>query len=283
MIRTEQTVVHGDLTLATEAFGAPSHPAILLIMGATASMLGWPDRLCERLAEAGRHVIRFDHRDTGRSTTVPPGEGTYAVEDLAADATAILRAYGINEVHLVGMSLGGYIAQMMALQDPARIASLTLIGSEPLGWDGAPLPHISPVFMDHFASMGSVDWDDRTAAATFLLGSSRLCAAGGPFDEAKERKLIDRVLSRTDSLLSMFNHGTVDTRDDWTGRFRDITCPVLVIHGELDPILPPDNGRAIANGIRGAKLEVLPGIGHALPAGVVDRVADLIAQHTGAA
>lgn len=268
------------VTLATESFGRPEDPALVLVMGATASMLGWPEALCRALAGQGVFVVRFDHRDTGESTTVPPGEASYSVEDMAGDVLAVMDGYGIRRAHLAGMSLGGFIAQMVALQHPERVASLTLIASEPLGWEGEPLPHISEEFLGHFAVLGSLDWSQRDTAADFLVESERLCAgSGAPFDAATAKAVALRVLERTDNPASMFNHGSVTTREDWTGRFRGIACPVLVIHGDEDPILPVENGRAIADGIPGARIEVLSGVGHELPARWQDWLADRIARH----
>lgn len=270
---------HG-ITLATESFGTAGNPTLVLVMGATASMLGWPEVFCHGLAARGLHVLRFDHRDTGQSSTVAPGEATYAVEDMAGDVLAVMKAYGVGQAHLVGMSLGGYIAQMLALQQPERVASLTLIASEPLGWDGAPLPHISDDFLAHFGALATLDWSDHEAAADFLVESERLCAgSGAQFDAAASRTVALRVLQRTDSPMSMFNHGSVTARNDWSGRFRDIACPVLIIHGDEDPILPVENGKAIASGIRNAQLEILPGIGHELPPGRLDWIAERIAAH----
>lgn len=273
-------VEHEGVSIATQTFGDPSDPAILLVMGATASMLGWPDELCSALAAHGFFVIRFDHRDTGESTTVPPGEAVYAVEDMAGDIIAILDAFELGKAHLVGMSLGGFIAQMVAVEHPERIASLTLIASEPLGWDGEPLPQISQAFLDHFGVMGTLDWSDHEAVTDFLLESERLCAGtGAHFDHDRERARIEQVLSRTDSAASMFNHGALTMRKDWTGRFREIDRPVLVIHGEVDPILPVENGRAIAAGIAGASLFVLPETGHKIPLLKIPEIADRIAAH----
>ena len=123
----------GEVRLATQAFGELAHSPVLLIMGATASMLGWPDAFCHALAGEGLHVIRYDHRDTGRSTALPLGTADYAVEDLAADALAVLNGYGLADAHVVGMSLGGYLAQMLAVAHPGRIRSLVLVASEPPG------------------------------------------------------------------------------------------------------------------------------------------------------
>lgn len=269
----------GGVTLVTESFGRDGDPALVLVMGATASMLGWPEALCHALAERGLFVVRFDHRDTGQSTTVPPGEARYAVEDMAGDVLTVMQGYGLETAHLAGMSLGGYIAQMVALMHPGRVASLALIASEPLGWDGAPLPHISEDFLAHFAALASLDWSHQDAAADFLVESERICGGSrAPFDSSAAKAVALRVLERTASPASMFNHGSVTTREDWTGRFREIACPVLVIHGDEDPILPVENGRAIAAGIQGARLEVMPGVGHELPPRQIEWIADRLAE-----
>jgi pimeloyl-ACP methyl ester carboxylesterase len=277
-------VDHDGTRLVTQAFGRPGDPAILLVMGATASMLGWPDAFCLALAERGHHVIRFDHRDTGQSTTLEPGTADYAVEDMAGDARAILEAHGLARAHLVGMSLGGYIAQMLAVTDPGRVASLTLIASEPLGWDGPALPQISEAFLAHFGQLAGLDWTDRSAVAAFLVETERLCAGPAfPFDAAREAQRVARVLARTDSPASMFNHAALTVRGDWTGRFREIACPVLVLHGEADPILPVENGRALAEGVRGARLTILPGVRHELPQPLLAGIAGQVADHVSRA
>ena len=269
---------HGEIRIATQAFGDPTDPAMIMVMGATASMLVWPDALMERLAARGLYVLRFDHRDTGATTTVLPGAADYAVEDLAGDVLAVLDGYGVARAHVVGMSLGGYIGQMMALTAPERVATLTLIASEPLGWDGDPLPHISDAFMAHFATMSDLDWTDADAVTAFLVGIDQLSAGtGAPFDQPAAEARARAVLARTDSIASMFNHATLTTQQDWTGRFRDIARPVLVIHGTDDPVLPIANGRALASGIPGATFTELAGVGHELPERAIGPVTDTIA------
>lgn len=268
----------GGVSIAAESFGEPGHPAIVLIMGATASMLGWPDDLCRGLAGQGHFVIRYDHRDTGCSTTVAPGAAAYDVEDMAGDLLAVLDGFDLRAAHIVGMSLGGYIGQMIAVEHPDRVASLTLIASEPLGWDGEPLPGIASVFLDHFGKFGTLDWSENSAVEEFLLEIDRLCAgSGGAFDEVGIRARIRSVLGRTQSPASMFNHGSRATRQEWGGRFREIARPTLVIHGLEDPILPPANGQALAAAIAKARMIELPGVGHELPARAVPGIVDAIA------
>ncbi|MGR3590480.1 MAG: alpha/beta fold hydrolase [Limimaricola soesokkakensis] len=272
-------VTHGDVSLATQTFGSFHDPALIMIMGATASMLGWPEAFCSALAERNLFVIRFDHRDTGQSTTVSPGQAAYMVEDLSADVLAILEAYNIDRAHVLGMSLGGYIGQMIALGHPDRVRSLTLLGSEPLGWDGETLPHISPAFLKLFAGLQTLDWSDASAVTDFLLNSERLSAGEAEtFDEGGMQARIAQILERTESPASMFNHATIGLRKDWTGRFREIALPVLVLHGEQDPILPIENGQAIAAGIVGAEFVGLPGVGHEIPADRIDDIAEKISS-----
>ena len=129
---SERIVQANSVDICTESFGDPSDPALLLIMGAMASMLWWPEGLCRRLAERGRFVIRYDNRDTGRSVTYEPGRPGYTLDDLTDDAAGVLDAYEVERAHLIGMSLGGMIAQLAALQHPARVATLTLIASSVL-------------------------------------------------------------------------------------------------------------------------------------------------------
>ena len=258
---------HAAIRIATESFGSPEDEPIVLSMGATTSMLGWPLALCDGLAAAGFFVIRYDHRDTGLSTTWAPGEGDYGVMDLSDDLVAILDGYGLAAAHVVGMSLGGFIGQITALRAPERIRTLTLIGSEPLGWDGEPLPHISDAFMTHFADFGTLDWTDREAVTRFLLGIAELSAGSAhPFDQAAARAVIEADLDRSETIRSAFNHSTIGADLDPTLRLQDITQPVLVIHGSEDPVLPLPNGEAIARTAQHGELFVLEGTGHELAA-----------------
>jgi len=272
----------GDATIAVQVQGPADGVPLVLVMGATASMLWWPDDLLDALVAAGFRVVRFDHRDTGLSSRSGPGGAAYTVEDMAGDVLAVMDALGLGRAHLAGLSLGGLIGQVLALQVPERLASLTLIGSEPLGWDGPPLPGIAPGFMNHFAGVAALDWDDRDAVAGFLLGIARLCAgSGAPFDAAREGDRIARDLARAPDAASAFAHAGVGLAGDWTGRWRDIALPVTVVHGAEDPILPLPNGRALAQGIAGARLVVLDGVGHELPARAVPALVAALARAAG--
>ena len=273
------TVESGGGTLAAQSLGWDENPTVLMVMGATASSLGWPDGFCEALAARGLRVVRFDYRDTGRSTTAPPGQGTYAAEDMAQDVLSVMDAYGLEEANLVGMSLGGLLSQIVAVDRPERVRSLTLIASEPLGWDGEPLPHISSAFMEHFGTVADLDWTDTEAVTAFLVEIDRLSSgSGAPFDAGWSADRARRVQARSESVASMFNHATAALAEDWTGRFRDIAQPALVVHGDEDPVLPLPNGEALRDGIEGAELLVLEGVGHELPERAWQPVADAIAR-----
>lgn len=263
--------------LASESVGEARRGTILLAMGATASMVWWPDALVAALAAGGFQVIRFDHRDTGASTTNAPGDVRYELADLALDLVAILDAHGVERAHVVGMSLGGYVAQIAALERPARFASLTLVASEPLGitYEGEG---IAPALLEHFATMDDVDWSDREASAAFLLRVAELSAGtGAPFDREAARARIDRELARTTSIRSAFNHaqigGALPART-----VADLVPPVLVIHGSDDPVIRVTAARATAKATR-ARLVVLEGTGHELVERDVPRVAGAILEH----
>lgn len=270
-------VTAGDVELAVESFGSPTDPAVVLVMGATASMAWWPDPLCTAIAAGGHLVVRYDHRDTGRSSTGSPGEVAYAAEDLATDLVAVLDGLGLQAAHLVGMSLGGLLAQMVAVEHPERVRSLTLIGSEPLGVEPGSLPGIDDRFMAHFGAMADLDWGDARAVEEFLVEIGRL-SAGTParFDEAGTRQRVATELDRSPSIASAFNHAMVTVTRDWTEATARITQPTLVVHGELDPILPLPNGEALARLIGGAELHVLPDAGHELNPRDLDELAATI-------
>lgn len=259
-------MVTGDgVRLATEAQGSPVRGDIVLVMGATASMLWWPDRLIDALVAAGYRVIRYDHRDTGQSTTGIPGDASYGLKELCDDLIAVLDDYAVESAHLVGMSLGGLIAQLAAVEHRGRVCSLTLIASEPLGGGETDLPGIDGRFLAHFGRMAELDWSDRAAVGDFMQEIARLCTGGERnFDARGVRRRIDREIDRAANIQSAFNHAAMRADLDAGWDLRLIERPTLVIHGSDDPVLPPANGRAIARQVRGAALFILQGAGHEL-------------------
>jgi pimeloyl-ACP methyl ester carboxylesterase len=267
-------VDHGDVSLYTESFGSPTDPAVLMIMGATASMLWWPEELC------GRFVVRYDNRDTGQSTTGEPGPPGYTIDDMADDAIAVLDGYGIARAHLVGVSLGGMIAQIAALKAPARVGSLTLISSSAFDEDDPDLPPMDPAVIAHFEKVAALDWGDREAAIAFLVEGYRLAA--GPrarFDEARGRRLAEREYDRALNPRSAMNHAMLGGGEAWAGRIAEIAVPALVIHGRFDPVLSLEHGRRLAGKLRSARLVTLDA-GHELNEADWPRIVAEVAEHT---
>lgn len=276
MSDTARTIEKDGISLATESFGTPGDPAILLVMGATASMLWWPEALCHALAAHGRFVIRYDHRDTGASTGFPLGEAGYALDDLVADAVRVLDGYGVDRAHWVGMSLGGIIGQIAALAYPDRVAALTMIGSGPLDADDPDLPGIAPEFLEFFATAGDLNWEDAHAVAAFVATQHEMCARRPGTDRAELERRALTEYRRAENPASRFNHATLTVDEQWKGRLGEITAPALVIHGTLDPINPFPLGEMLADVIPEAKLHALEGAGHELSPQDIAEIADAI-------
>ncbi len=278
---TTTRTIHADgVTIATEAFGDPSAPPVLLIMGAMASMLWWPDEFCRKLAARGRYVIRYDNRDTGLSTKYPPGNPPYRMDDMAEDAAAVLDAYGIASAHVVAMSLGGMIAQILALTQPRRVSSLTLLRTTPIGLD-LDLPPPTPAYMDHASTGEKVDWSDRSQAIDFVAADVRMIAGTAyPHDAAGARAFIERDYDRSGGFLSATNHFMLQGGDAVKGKLPTLDAPLLVIHGAADPIFPVEHGRAIAKAVPGARYLELEGGGHEIHRAEWERIVDAVAGHT---
>jgi len=276
----EHSITANGVTLCTEAFGDPGNPAVLLIMGACVSMLGWDDRFCRLLVGVGRYVIRYDNRDTGRSVTYELGKPPYTLEDMADDAVGVLDAYRLEKAHLVGMSLGGMIAQLVAIRQPERLATLTLIASSPHGPEDPDLPPTAEKVRSYFASVGGVDWSNQASVVDFMVRGARVVAGRTrPFDEAAVRSLVVREMERASNYTSRGNHALISA-ERWRGRLREIRVPTLVIHGTDDPVLPHGHGAALANEIPGAGLLTIEGMGHELHAADWDAIVKAILRHT---
>jgi pimeloyl-ACP methyl ester carboxylesterase len=267
--------------LCAETFGDERDPAVLLVMGAAASMLLWEDEFCERLAEGGRFVIRYDQRDTGRSVTYEPGAPEYTGDDLLADAVGLLDALGVSRAHVVGMSMGGAMAQLMALDHPDRVSSLTLVSTSP--GPGPELPRASDELRTYFAEPPpEPDWSDRNAVIDYLVEDERMYAAHSrPFDEAGRRELAGRNFDRSlDLAATMTNHFLLEGGKSWRERLGEIRVPTLVVHGIEDPLFPIAHGEALAREIPGARLLALERTGHELPPETWNVVVPAILEHT---
>jgi pimeloyl-ACP methyl ester carboxylesterase len=275
------------IELEYETFGGPSAQPLLLIMGLGAQMLSWDEAFCAQLVDRGFQVIRFDNRDSGLSTWMkdagPPDmasawsgnpQAAYQMDDLAADAAGLLDALNIRAAHIVGASMGGFIAQLVAINHPEHVLSLTSIMSGP-GWaDGVPpKPEGAAVLM----AMPPETRDGRIEQAMSLR--EVLIGSGDRFDEALERAKATRAIDR-----AYYPAGTgrqllaILAEQSRTERLKQVRVPTLVIHGVDDVLIPVENGRLVADAVPGARLIEIEGMGHDLPKRVWPQVADAIAE-----
>jgi len=267
--------------IKSQTFGDPAHPALLLIMGAMASMLWWPEALCCKLAGEGRFVIRYDNRDTGLSTKY--ALGAYTFDDMADDAVSVLDSYGIARAHVVGMSAGGMIAQLVALKHPSRVISLTVISSSPVGIDTSHLPGTTAAYMEHSAEGADVDWSNREQVVDFIVKDAHAIASTvHPFDETKTRAFVEQDYDRSGGFLSATNHFTLKGGEDWKGRLHEIKAPLLVLHGTSDPIFPVEHGAALAEAVPGGRIVRIEGGGHELHPQDWTTIVAAIVAHTQA-
>jgi pimeloyl-ACP methyl ester carboxylesterase len=253
----ETMVPANGVDLCLETFGAGDDPAVLLIAGGARSMDWWEDGFCHRLAGGGRFVIRYDHRDTGRSTSFPAGRPPYTQVDMAGDALGVLDALGIARAHVVGLSLGGGLAQRLAVEDQPRLRTVTLMSTSPGPLDEAagtgPFPPACP------------DLADRAATVDQLV--AHVSAIGGPFtaDAGHLRQLAERVFDRTTDPAACRNHWLAGDGPPVRDRLGTVDVPTLILHGTVDPLFSMAHPAALAREIPAARLVPLPGVGHEFP------------------
>lgn len=283
------------IDVAYERFGDPEAPRVLLVMGLGTQMLGWPDGFCSALVAHGLHVIRFDNRDVGLSTHVhdaPPPDvmaalsgdmssASYTLSDMAADTVGLLDAIELDSVHIVGASMGGMIAQTIAIEHPHRLRSLTSIMSTTGdGTVGQATPEALATLMSPPASSRQ-EAQDRTVSIFRVIGSP-----GFELDEAELREMAGLAYDRADDPLGVARQlVAVLASGDRTAGLRSVDVPTLVLHGAEDPLIDVSGGHATAQAVPGAELVVIDGMGHDLPRAlwpeVTARIADL-AQRTDA-
>jgi pimeloyl-ACP methyl ester carboxylesterase len=265
------------LSLHSEAFGPPGGPVLLLIMGAMNPGLFWPVPLCDLLTAAGWRVLRYDHRDTGRSSTVDMARHPYTLDDLTEDARAVLDAHGVDRAVVVGLSMGGYIAQLLALRHPRRVRALVLLSTTAdhrpymdatLGRlpRRSPLPPPTSGFLEFVAKAARARPPSADAAAELQLDGWRAVHGGSlPFPEQLWRELIAQAMAITREPAAALHHAAaVDASPSRTDWLPDIGVPARVIHGAYDPCLPLAHGRHLAAHLAQARLRVLD-MGHLLP------------------
>lgn len=272
----------GPVELWVDDVGDPESVPVLLLAGADTPGFRWAPSFIDALVVAGYRVVRFDHRDCGRSTPLGPDAG-YLLADLATDVVALLDRLGIDAPHLIGRSMGGMVSQVVALEHPARVRSLTLLSTTP-GIDDERLPGPEEAFVEkmmHRLYAGPPL--DRSGRNAWLVQLAEYMAGTAyDFDRAAETALADAELRtgwRPESGHGVAAFGSPSRID----RLAEITHPTMVVHGTADPVLPLDHGRALALGIDGAVFVEVDDLGHEAPAALLDDLAPLILRHLAAA
>ncbi|RJX37373.1 alpha/beta hydrolase [Paenibacillus pinisoli] len=275
---THKLIASNGAMICAESFGNPAHPAVLLIMGAQSSLLWWEEAFCHYLADEGRFVIRYDNRDTGLSTTYEPGKPDYTFEDMADDAIQVLDGYGIEQAHIVGMSMGGMLAQMISLRHKSRVRTITLLATSNFA------PHLPPMeekIMNYFVNSGQIDWTDTRAVIDFNIGKSKLLSGSkNPFDLPRATELAEEEARRSTRMESINNHALVAGGEHYLTRISEIDVPALIIHGTEDPIIPYPHALHLADTIPGSRLLTLDGTGHELHHHDWDAIIEAIKAHT---
>lgn len=277
------------INIAYQRIGNPDAPLVLLIMGLAAQSTNWPDAFCHALAERGLQVIRFDNRDAGLSTHMtdaPPPDlpsalagdlssASYTLSDMAADALGLLEALGFDKAHVVGASMGGAIAQTMAIEHPHRIRSLTsMMSSTGSRSVGQPWPD---VLREMFTGPRPANRDEaiqQTLRIFRVIGSPLY-----PSDENEVAARAGRAYDRCYDPTGVARQAVASVASgDRTERLRGLAVPTLVIHGLADPMCDASGGRATAEAIPGAELVLIEGMGHDLPPGLRSQLAARIAE-----
>lgn len=286
------------LDLFYEDHGDPANDTILLVMGLGAQMTLWPDEFVEALVGKGYHVVRYDNRDIGLSSKMEgekapklvwqilrkrigwPPKVPYTLKDMADDGAALLTALGIEKAHVVGASMGGMIAQLMAVHHGDRLLSLTSIMST----TGNPrLPQAEKHAMEALTAPVPSLEDEDALVEHGLYVARNIGSPAYPFDTERQRERVRKNVRRSvypdglpRQLAAIIDDG--DRRE----RLAKVNVPTLVLHGEDDPLVKLEAGKETAASIPGAKLVTIPGWGHDIPVQLIDRVADEIAAHVRA-
>lgn len=279
----------GGITIHYEVEGDEAAPVVLLVMGLGAQMTSWDPAFRAALVTRGYRVVHFDNRDVGRSGWLddagvpdlaallggaPPPAVPYTLADMAGDAVAVLDAVGAPAAHVVGASMGGMIAQVAAIDHPGRVLTLTSIMSTTgAPGVGAPHPRVLPALLAPPPS-------GRDAAVEAAVRIARVLASPGyPFDEDRAREraaaAVDRAWHPAGTARQLL---AIATAPDRTPALRRLSVPTLVIHGDGDVLIDPSGGRATAEAVPGARLWVVPGMGHDLPPALHEPVADAVAE-----
>ena len=289
----ESMCIVGDVELCYETFGDPADPALLLVMGLGTQMLWWREEFCAELAERGFFVIRYDNRDVGRSSRLGHAPmpsawqllrrdgraAAYTLSDMAADGMGLLDHLGIDRAHVAGASMGGMIAQTMAVEHRARVLSLVSImsntGSRRTG---------QPALRLYRRLVVKLPTDRRGYIEHQVRSFKQIMSPAFEYDEEEHRRLSGLAFDRmVEPAASTRQLAAIVASGDRTKDLRTITAPTLVIHGSADRLVAPSGGKATAKAIPRAKLMIIPGMGHDLPRGVWPRVINGIVENAARA
>ncbi len=281
------------IELCCQEMGDPDGEPLLLVMGLATQMIAWPEDFCELLAERGFRVVRFDNRDIGRSTKLEAAgvpsrldliggrraTAPYFLRDMAADTVGLMDRLGIESAHVVGASMGGMIAQSLAIEHPARVRSLvSIMSTTGSRWTGLPSWKAMGVLLGR-PPAGREAAIERAVRTFRVIGSP-----GFEFEEDRVRDIAGRSYDRGHSGAGVQRQlHAISASGDRTRALGGVTAPTLVIHGSRDPLIRPAGGRATARAIPGARLKLVDGMGHDLPRVLRPEFAEEIAANAARA
>lgn len=283
----EERAPANGIEIVYETIGDPSDPPLLLVMGLGTQLIHWDRELCERFAERGFYVIRFDNRDSGRSTRIEAPvpnlvramlgfriEAPYLLDDMAEDAFGLLDHLGLETAHVAGASMGGMIGQTMAIRRPERVLSLTSIMSTTgERRAGRPKLRVWGVLLRRAPR-------EKDAAVEYFVRVFRLIGSKGfPADEDRVREHAAEAYDRGHTPAGTGRQlAAIIASGDRTERLKQLRLPVTVFHGRSDPLIPFRGARATADAIPDARLVAIPGMGHDLPRQVWPQLVDVVAE-----
>lgn len=286
-----QFIKQNDFYLAYETFGKKEHPPTLLIQGSGAQGILWLEQFCEELASNEYYVIRYDHRDTGQSFYTDYSKAPYQLKDLVEDAKLILDTLQLKKAHLIGSSMGGYIAQLFGIHYPERVSTLTLMMTSLLSIslehailgsnDPSPLPLPTQQFVDSLLKIGPVP-QTKEGLKNYML--SIWTAYNGqsiPFDTTHWNSLAKTWIERSKNLSASVNHKFAVSASSFNreNELKKLQAPTLIIHGSVDPFFPIEHAYALQKVIPSSTLMVIEKMGHLFHEEFIPRVIKTLLPH----
>ncbi len=275
----QKTIQFRDVSIYTESFGNPENQAILLIMGSASSLIWWDIEFCNKLVDKGFFVIRYDNRDTGKSSSYPVGKPGYSFEEMSDDAIEILDAYHIQKAIIMGMSMGGMLAQMIAIRHPERVKTLVLHASMYFAEGAEKLPVFSEEVQKFFNDYGNYipnGYRDQVDYAFKQWQVTHQSERKYNLDEIY--KMVELDVERAIDYNSKLNHSFAQVTGNELTRIAEIAIPTLVIHGTLDNVIPYIHGEMLVKTIPNARLLTMHGAGHELHPDDYDVIVEAITK-----